>query len=115
MSKGGPAIDGVDLAELRRVLGPLVRDFRELKVFGSRATGRSRPTSDIDLVIYGADERTVRSVVDALEASVLPMTADVVAYETITSELLREHIDRVAVPLPLAPDALDEGASAAAE
>jgi len=80
-----PALDALDLAELRRVLTPLRGSFRDLKVFGSRATGRSRRSSDLDLAIYGADTRTVRLVVGALEESFLPMTADVVAYETITA------------------------------
>ena len=99
-------IEPVDLAELRRVLAPLRSGFAEVRVFGSRATGRSRRTSDIDLVVYGADRATISSIVEALEDSVLPMTADVVPYETITSDLLRAHIDRVALPLPLGP-ALD--------
>lgn len=108
MSRPAPAIEPVDLAELQRVLTPLRRGFRELKVFGSRATGRWLPTSDLDLVLYGADRRTVRAVVEALEDSFLPMTADVVAYETITSDVLRDHIDRCAVPLPLAEEPVSQ-------
>lgn len=101
------ALEPVDLAELNHVLLPLRDRFDEVKVFGSRATGRSRRSSDLDLVVYGADRGTMSSIVDALEESLLPMTADVVAYETITSELLRSHIDRFAKPLPRQDGALD--------
>lgn len=107
MSAAKPLLDAVDLAELRRVLTPLSDGFVDIRVFGSRATGRSRSTSDLDLVIYGADSRTICLIVDALEDSFLPMTVDLVAYETITSDLLRQHIDRVAKPLPLGEGALD--------
>lgn len=104
-----PIIEPVDLAELQRALTPLHDCFAGIKVFGSRATGRSRRTSDIDLVVYGAEPRGVRLIADALEESLLPMTVDVVAYETITSDLLRQHIDRFAKPLPLGEGALDTG------
>lgn len=109
------ALDAVDLAEVVRALAPLRNGFHQVRVFGSRATGRSRRTSDLDLVVYGADPRTMRLIAEALDDSLLPMTADVVAYETITSDLLREHIDRVAIPLPFITNPLDTQASAAAE
>lgn len=101
------ALEAVDLAELQEVLAPFRDGFGECKVFGSRATGRARRSSDLDLVVYGADQRMLRAMAEALEESLLPMTVDLVAYETITSELLKDHIDRVAKPLPLADGALD--------
>lgn len=109
------ALEPTDLAELIGALAPMRSAFDTIKVFGSRATGRSQRTSDLDLVVYGADRRTMRAIVEALEDSLLPMTADVVSYETIRSQLLREHIDRVAIPLPFISNLLDTQASAAAE
>jgi predicted nucleotidyltransferase len=94
-------IEPVDAVELRRALAPFRSRLREVRVFGSRATGRARRTSDLDLVVYGADPDTLDALTKALEASLLPMTVDVLAYETITSDLLRRHIDRVAKPLEL--------------
>lgn len=98
-----PMLEAVDAAELARALAPLAPRFAEIRVFGSRATGRARRTSDLDLVVYGAEPETIDAVVDALDESLLPMTADVVRYEDITSDLLREHIARFSVPLPLSP------------
>lgn len=102
------ALDPIDLAELVDALAPLRSSFSEIKVFGSRATGRARRTSDIDLVVFGADRRTMRAIAEALDDSLLPMTADIVAFETITSDILREHIDRVAIPLPFALEPLED-------
>jgi len=97
-------LTAVDLAEVQCALLPLRSRFRDVKVFGSRATGRARRGSDLDLVVYGADRRTLRLIAEALEESFLPMTADVLAYEAITSDLLRNHIDQIAVRLPLEPE-----------
>lgn len=88
-------LDPADAAELRRLLLPFAARFREVRVFGSRATGRARRNSDLDLVIFEADEKLVAEMATALEESLLPMTVDLVAYERVTSDLLRNHIDRV--------------------
>lgn len=106
-------IEPVDLAELQLALRPLRGEFTDIRVFGSRATGRFRRSSDIDLVVYGASPATLSAIAERLDDSLLPMTADVVGYETITSDILREHIDRVALPLPRDPR-LDEGNKVAA-
>lgn len=72
-------------------------------VFGSRATGRARRNSDIDLVVYGTDAQTADDIKIAFDESPLVLTVDVVAYEKIANPALKAHIDRVAVPLaPLA-------------
>jgi uncharacterized protein len=50
-------------------------------VFGSRATGRARPYSDLDILISSAaplDWRTRADLKDAFEASNLPFRVDVV-------------------------------------
>lgn len=84
-------------------------------MFGSRATGRARPNSDIDLVLFGAvNPRDQTNIWADLEDSDLPVTVDIVIYDELTNARLRDHIDRVALPLPLDP-ALDESTSAAAE
>jgi predicted nucleotidyltransferase len=95
----GVVLEPVDAVELRRALLPFRSRVREIKVFGSRATGRARRTSDLDLVVYGADPDILDALTEALEESLLPMTVDIVAYEAITSDLLRQHVDRAAKPL----------------
>lgn len=88
------------LAELWRVLGPYREEFSSVRVFGSRATGRARRASDIDLVLTGVTPKVLGCIEEDLENSLLPMTVDVLAYEDIHSDVLRSHIDRFALPLP---------------
>lgn len=92
-------IEPADAAELRQALAPFRSRFHDIRVFGSRATGRAKRTSDIDLVVYGAEKDTISALTEALDESLLPMTADILAYETITSDVLRDHIDRWARPI----------------
>lgn len=69
-------------------------------VFGSRATGRYRPNSDLDLVLYGsADAADCDRLWTLFQESSLPFSVDVVSYAAIDSPPLRAHIDAVARPL----------------
>jgi predicted nucleotidyltransferase len=59
------------------VLNILSRYFpdREIRVFGSRATGTAKPHSDLDLVIMGDEPipvMTLRKLRDAFDDSELP-------------------------------------------
>lgn len=70
-----------------------------VKVYGSRATGRSRPGSDLDLVLFGpATERDLTDLWLAFEESDLPIKVDVVAWNQIASQRFRDQISRYAVP-----------------
>ena len=72
----------------------------EVKVYGSRATGRARPGSDLDLVIFPpVAERDLTDLWVAFEESDLPIRVDIVAWDQIASPRLREEIDRHDVPL----------------
>ncbi len=54
---------------------------RHVWVFGSRATGRARPYSDLDILISTAEPLTWRhraDLLDAFEASDLPFRVDMV-------------------------------------
>lgn len=98
-----------------RVLEPFRSDIQGVAVFGSRATGVWRANSDVDLVIYGPiSGRDVDRIWTAFDESNLSVTVDVVAYNLITNARLRDHIDRVALPLPSNP-ALVDAKSVAAE
>lgn len=89
--------------------------YSRTSVFGSRATGRARPNSDLDLVVFGEVEPLVLTELRiGFEESLLPLKVDLLAYEKLSNQRLREHIDRVALPLPLEP-ALDDTNSIAAE
>lgn len=101
MTERAVQIEPHHLRELWRVLESFNGRFDRAAVFGSRATGRARRNSDIDLVLYGVRDELVLPDLDIeLEDSSLPMTVDVAAYEEIASDLLKSHIDRFALPLP---------------
>ena len=66
---------------LRTVLVPLSQAPAKAWVFGSRATGRARPYSDLDILISSPvplDWRARADLQDAFEASNLPFRVDVV-------------------------------------
>lgn len=74
---------------------------REVKLFGSRANGRAKPFSDVDLVIMGDEElpvRTMRILRDAFEDSDLPFQVDLVEWAGV-SEGFRRVIEGSAVAL----------------
>lgn len=69
----------------------------EARIFGSRALGTHRPNSDIDIALWGSSLNwdvlgKVRSDLDELAT---PYKFDVVGYNLIEHQELREHIDRV--------------------
>jgi type I restriction enzyme R subunit len=71
-------------------------EVTEAKIFGSRAKGNSQPNSDIDLALWGnLSLFDLAAIAGELEELPLPYTFDVQAYETISHQPLREHIDRV--------------------
>ncbi|WP_256625851.1 HI0074 family nucleotidyltransferase substrate-binding subunit [Selenomonas ruminantium] len=64
-----------------------------VKLFGSRARGDARISSDVDLAVYGnADAITKLSI--AFEDSSLPYTFDIIDYKRQTNEKLKQAIDR---------------------
>ena len=69
-------------------------DLAEVRLFGSYATGRATPRSDIDLATVGISDRyrLGRLVMD-LEDLSIPQKCDVLAYERLSYEPLRRHID----------------------
>ena len=65
-------------------------------LFGSRALGTHSPSSDIDLAVVG-ENLTLESLgrlASEFDESSLPVFVDVLRYDTIKSEPLREHIAR---------------------
>lgn len=85
---------------LRRVAQATVPGAR-VAVFGSRATGRARPFSDVDLFVLHPSPMTWQqrtALVDALETSELPFRVDVVEAAAVPANILA-RIQREAVPL----------------
>lgn len=84
------------LRTLRRIFSPYASLIDRVVVFGSRATGRYRPASDIDLAVFGqVEERDISAMASSFVESDLPITVDVLAYDRLEHQGLRGHIDRV--------------------
>lgn len=96
------AIDltGPQRAALRAVFAPYAAKLDCVGVYGSRAQGRARPGSDVDLVVYGpvSANDVARLRID-LEDSDLSIFADVTAYEAIVHPALKQEIDDWMQPL----------------
>lgn len=65
-------------------------------LFGSRAKGKERRYSDIDIALFG-DLTSHETELIACDLEELPIIQkfDIVAYNSIKNAALREHIDRV--------------------
>ncbi|TCS95191.1 hypothetical protein EDC36_11627 [Tepidimonas ignava] len=89
-------IDPRDREEIVRILAPLAQRHQAIVyLFGSRARGDARRTSDIDLAVRAAmpiPADTLAEAKQALEDSRVPFRVDLVDYETAASEL-RQAID----------------------
>ena len=89
-----------DLAVLRRTFRrfPCVR---EVRLFGSRATGTARRTSDIDLAISAPDATAEQwlELTDVLEEAPIIYEFDVVRTERAHNPRLIEKIAREGVPI----------------
>lgn len=86
-----------ELAEIVAVIS--LRDSVESAlIYGSRAKGCFRPGSDVDIALKGAAVRhgDVLDVGYSLnEEATLPYQFDIIDYNRIDNDALREHIDRV--------------------
>ena len=69
---------------------------REVRVFGSRATGQSRRASDLDLAIFAPEATSMEwaGICEAIENAPIIYELDVVRPEQTTNARLKEKIDR---------------------
>ena len=76
--------------------------IEKLAIFGSRAKGTHKRASDIDMVVSGphVTAEMILELQDLLEEETLiPYFFDVIRFETIQSEELIDHINRVGKPI----------------
>ncbi len=73
----------------------------EVWAFGSRVTGRARPASDLDLVVFAKPEQAARvaDLREALEESDLPFRVDLHVWHELPASF-RDNIRRAHLPLP---------------
>lgn len=89
-------VDDELLEDIHKVFNSF-ENIEQVKVFGSHAKGVAKPGSDFDLAIFGNNI----SVTDLLELYEqfdnldLPYHFDLIIYNQIENEEVREHIDRV--------------------
>jgi len=65
-------------------------------IFGSRAKGCYRNNSDIDIAVWGSNINIGRLLAE-LDELPMPYKFDVIDYEKITDDALRNHIDSVGI------------------
>lgn len=92
----------------RSTVGAILAHFSDrvgrVRVYGSRATGRARPSSDLDLALDPPiSSRTLYDLMDAFEESDLPIRVDLFVMNPDTSPELCEAIERHGVDWPLSP------------
>ncbi len=88
------------LREVRAILAARLPG-REVRVFGSRATGCAKPHSDLDLAVMGEEPITALAhaeLVADFEESDLPFRVDVLAWRDAPA-VLRAAIARAGLPL----------------
>lgn len=103
---------GLSEQDMQTILSFIARypEIELVKVFGSRAIGKYRKGSDIDLVLYGKEvtEKTAADLkFDIEEESYLPYFLDVLSYNHIRVSSLIKHIDRYGIELPVYPIAME--------
>ena len=85
-----------DLEEILNVIRAYPQ-VDEAYIFGSRALNTYQRGSDIDIALKGENLETVTGTISGLlnHESSLPYVCDLLNYESIDNEALKEHIDRV--------------------
>ncbi len=84
-------IEPEHLAQIRAILGIYLPADVDVLVFGSRARGRAKRFSDLDLALKGKarlDPDLIGKLADAFETSSLPWRVDLVDYHALTPEFL---------------------------
>ena len=70
------------------------------KLFGSRAKRTHTPRSDVDLAVWGdVDAIRAEAIAAELDELPLPYRFEVKPFELIKLRALREHIERVGIPV----------------
>ena len=75
-------------------------ELNKVVLYGSRATGKAKPHSDIDLATAGIvdDYRLGRLALD-LEDLPIPQKCDLAAYESIRYAPFKRHIDNFGITI----------------
>lgn len=92
------ADDGLSPAQ-RRAIAHVLAGFPQVDsavLYGSRAMGRQRPGSDVDLALMGEiDLFALNEIGNALDDLLLPYAIDLSVWKDIENAELKDHIERV--------------------
>ena len=95
---------GLSVSVIHQIQGVLAQHPRVQRavIYGSRAKGNYKPGSDIDLTIFATKGQQIghhelADILDEVDDLLLPYTMDLSAFEQLSHEELREHIQRVGV------------------
>ena len=96
---------GLKSIDLERVC-EIFSNFTEIEkavIFGSRAMGKQKPYSDIDIALYGKsiDLTILNKIENQLDDLLLPYKFDVCVFEKLNNHDLISHIERVGINLYL--------------
>jgi predicted nucleotidyltransferase len=94
-------VAGLSPAEMSLLLSVFAKypSLEKAVLFGSRSTGKQKPESDVDLVLYGenANFGTLFDIEDALYDAGFGLELDILLHSIIQDERLLRSIDRTAV------------------
>ena len=94
---------GINPKHLQKIISLFqkIPSVKEAVIFGSRAKGNYRDGSDIDIALkgQGISANELAQIETAYEKLYFPWKLDLVIYDLIENQNLREHIDRVGIPL----------------
>jgi len=71
--------------------------IEEAVLFGSRAKGNYKRGSDIDLALKGVELTwaDIGDIAEAIDDLLMPYETDLLIYEQVNHDAVKEHIDRV--------------------
>ena len=88
------------LQHIKQILSDNCKNIEKVCLFGSRAIGNYRETSDIDLVLYGSiTEQENDRLYTCFHESTLPYKIDIITYHHIRHKPLKRQIDETALLL----------------
>lgn len=95
-----PQLKNIEIEQIIKVI-KLYKEVEEAILFGSRATGKAKPNSDIDICLKGANitSRIQNSIASDLDELPLPYFFDVLNFVTLTNEKIRRHISEQGIDL----------------
>jgi predicted nucleotidyltransferase len=101
MERGQIDSFGLNQRDIQTIHGvfKLHSPVKRVFIFGSRATGKFKAGSDIDLAIMdeGVDEKTLSELLSEFEESTLPYRVDLVDYTKLTHPEFIKHIHEFGV------------------